>query len=184
MVASLGPSVAVSDTRALRRALGCFATGICIVTTRNAAAEPIGMTVNSFASVSLEPPLILFSVARTCYSNADWLSAEHYAVNVLSAGQHAISTRFARPLSEKWAGVSPERGLADLPLLPGALARFQCRSEHRYDGGDHVILVGRVLAFDTPRKGEPLVFFEGRYRELADTRGVPSAHDPLWLLGW
>jgi flavin reductase (DIM6/NTAB) family NADH-FMN oxidoreductase RutF len=184
MVASLESSIAKSDSRALRSALGRFATGVCIVTTRNAANEPIGMTVNSFASVSLEPPLILFGVARTCYSNADWLAAEHYAVNVLSASQRPLSTRFAKELSEKWAGLSPERGLADLPLLPNALARFQCRSEHRYKGGDHVILVGRVLAFDTPRGGEPLVFFEGRYRELADARGVGSAHDPLWLLGW
>ena len=173
------------DTRALRDALGRFATGVCIVTARTAAGDPVGMTVNSFSSVSLEPPLVLFSIARTCFSHADWIVAEHYAVNVLGLGQRELSTRFARALSDKWSRLSFERGIADLPLLPGALARFQCRSEHRYEGGDHMILVGRVLAFDMPRPhGEPLVFFEGRYRELADARGAPSAHDPLWLLGW
>ena len=173
------------DARALRNALGRFATGVCIVTTRAASGEPVGMTVNSFSSVSLDPPLVLFSIARTCYSHAEWLAAEHYAVNVLTVDQMELSTRFARPLVDKWAGLAVERGTADLPLLPGALARFQCRAEHRYEGGDHVILVGRVLAFDAPRPGSaPLLFYEGRYRELGEPHGGASPHDPLWLLGW
>jgi 3-hydroxy-9,10-secoandrosta-1,3,5(10)-triene-9,17-dione monooxygenase reductase component len=173
------------EPREFRNALGRFATGICIVTTRDSNDEPLGITINSFSSVSLDPPLILFSLARTCFGLEGWLAAKHYSVNVLTADQKSLSDRFARPRTDKWAGVELEEGIAGIPLLPDSLARFQCRSEHHYDGGDHVILVGRVLAFDAPSAGvEPLTYFAGHYHRLAgETAGTMTPED-LWPHGW
>ncbi|MDQ0314383.1 flavin reductase family protein [Amorphus orientalis] len=173
------------DPRAFRNALGGFATGVCVVTAEADDGERYGMTVNSFSSVSLDPPLVLFSVATAARGIEGWRAAEHYAVNVLAWNQQDISNRFARPLTDKWSGLQIDTGVTGAPLIPDALARFECRAEHQYAGGDHIIFVGRVVAFDTPRPGaEPLVFHGGRYRELTHEHDITVPADALWLHGW
>lgn len=167
------------DSRALRRALGQFATGVTVVTTRDpAGGYPVGMTANSFTSVSLDPPLILWSITRTSRSLPAFLAAPNFAVNVLSADQIDLSVRFARHAEDKFAGLDWSEGLGGLPILPNLSASFECRRVASHDGGDHVILVGRVERFARfERPG--LVFAEGRYGLVADhpmqDRPVPPA---------
>lgn len=153
------------DTRILRNALGSFATGVTIVTTRNANGEDVGRTANSFSSVSLEPPMILWSLSKTSASLEDFRGSDHFAVHILSAGQNDLSTRFAGKQDDKFAGLDLDRGEGDIPLLKECSARFACRTAHQYEGGDHIIFVGEVIDFQhspTP----PLVFHAGQYGRL------------------
>ena len=154
--------------REFRDALGLFPTGVAVVTTLTAEGERLGATVSSFNSVSLEPALVLFSMARTARSFAQWEAAEHYAVNLLDEAHSEISTRFAKAMSDKWQGLEPLSGAAGQPLLREAMASFECRSDARYEGGDHVIFVGEVTAFSLAPRAvpRPLVFYKGRYRQL------------------
>jgi flavin reductase (DIM6/NTAB) family NADH-FMN oxidoreductase RutF len=151
------------DRRDYRRALGQFATGVTVMTTRAADGRRVGVTVNSFSSVSLDPPLILWSLSRQTSSLADFTSATHFVVNVLESKQHHLSRQFSTPLSDKFAGVDYSDGPAGLPVLKGLIAQFVCRKVREYDGGDHVILVGEVEQYQYS-EGEPLVFHSGRYR--------------------
>lgn len=151
----------------LRSALGCFATGITVVTARAPDGGLLGLTANSFNSVSLDPPLVLFSLDRKAFSFAGFLAIEHFAVNVLGQDMRALSDAFARPMGPKWDGVAWVAGEAGCPLLAGALAVFECRSRHTYPGGDHVIIVGEVERLRAEAEGEPLIYFRGRYRGLA-----------------
>jgi len=151
------------DRRDFRRALGQFATGVTVVTARTSDGRKIGVTVNSFASVSLNPPLILWSLARQAPSFADFTSCTHFAVNVLEAKQHHLSRQFSTPLPDKFAGVDFAEGQAGVPLVSGAIAQLVCRKVKQYDGGDHVILLGEVEEYKY-NDGEPLVFHSGRYR--------------------
>jgi flavin reductase (DIM6/NTAB) family NADH-FMN oxidoreductase RutF len=154
------------DPRRLRDALGDFATGITVVTARDAAGQPVGVTINSFASVSLEPPLVLWSLGLHSPSLVAFESCSHYAINILAAGQEDLSQRFAQSQGNRFAGIEYRVGAGDTPLLPGCCAWFECRNELRYPGGDHVILVGRVERFERQQK-PPLIFHGGRYRSLA-----------------
>jgi flavin reductase (DIM6/NTAB) family NADH-FMN oxidoreductase RutF len=154
------------DPREFRRALAQFATGVTIVTAQPPGHRPIGMTVNAFSSVSLDPPLVLFNVSRTALGLPAMMQAGGYAVNVLGRDQRHLSDRFARRSSDKWNAVEFEPGLWDAPLLRDVIARFECGSHAHHDGGDHVIFVGRVLRFDIGSDAEPLVFFRSRYRDL------------------
>ncbi|MFC7400621.1 flavin reductase family protein [Chelatococcus sp. GCM10030263] len=154
------------DARLFRRALGQFATGVAVVTGLSPAGERLGMTVSSFNAVSLEPPLVLFSIARGALSLPAMLELEGYAVNVLSREQANLSGRFARPASDKWTDIEHATGHAGAPLLPGVLAHFECAAHARHDGGDHVIFVGRVVSFAWNDETEPLLFFRGAYREV------------------
>lgn len=154
------------DTREFRRALGRYATGIAVVTATAPDGERLGITVNSFSSVSLNPPLVLFSAARNLNCLNKLLRAGGWAVNVLKAGQRDISQRFATPLCDKWQGIEPSTGISGAPLLPDSLAVFECEPYARYDGGDHKILVGRVMRFADSDDGLPLVFFGGAIRHL------------------
>ena len=150
------------DVRSFRNALGAFTTGVTIVTTRDAAGHDVGLTVNSFNSVSLEPPLVLWSLARSSGSLASFVEAEFFAVHILGARQEALSNRFARRGTDKFAGIELARGHGGVPLLDGCSARFECRTAYRHEGGDHEIFVGEVLTFehfDAP----PLVFQKGGY---------------------
>jgi flavin reductase (DIM6/NTAB) family NADH-FMN oxidoreductase RutF len=156
------------DPRAFRDALAQFATGVAIVTTVAADGTRIGVTVSSFNSVSLDPPLVLFSVARSAYSLPAFLGARRYAVNILCADQAELSTRFARALEDKWGGSEWQAGGHGLPLAPGALAAFECDHYAEYDGGDHLILVGRVTRFERSPDGRPLLFFRGRYHQISE----------------
>jgi flavin reductase (DIM6/NTAB) family NADH-FMN oxidoreductase RutF len=151
------------DPRELRRALGQFATGVTVMTARAEDGSRVGVTANSFSSLSLDPPLVLWCLDRTAPSKPVFEAASHFAVNVLSAGQHFLSRQFATPAEDKFVGVACEEGLRGLPLLAGALARFVCRSVRQVEAGDHVIVIGEVERFET-FEGEPLVFHSGSYR--------------------
>jgi flavin reductase (DIM6/NTAB) family NADH-FMN oxidoreductase RutF len=148
------------DSRALRDALGRFATGITVITipTRDG---PMGFTANSFASVSLDPPLVLWSPARTSARFPFYAAAQHYAIHVLGAEQSDLSGRFVRG-GTGFDGLAHETGAHDVPILPQALARFDCLQVATHDGGDHLIIVGRVLRASA-RDGQPLIFSQGGY---------------------
>ncbi len=146
-----------------RDALGCFATGVTVVTAVGPRGELIGITINSFNSVSLDPPLILFSLNRRAYSMRAFLSAQAFAVNILRAGQEEISNRFARSLEDKWLGVEHEIWDDGCPILTGALASFECKTRHTYHGGDHVIFAGEVTRLRHDPDGQPLLYHGGKY---------------------
>jgi flavin reductase (DIM6/NTAB) family NADH-FMN oxidoreductase RutF len=167
------------DPRTFRRSLGEFATGVAVITAQGNGEELIGMTMSSFNSVSVEPPLVLFSVDRRANSLQAMLEAKGFAVNVLAREQEDISNRFARALSDKWSTVKRGVGYAHAPLITGALAHFECEPYANYDGGDHVIFVVRVLRHAV-RAGNPapLIFFRGRYCDLVDE----SRREPSWPL--
>ncbi|HET8881037.1 MAG TPA: flavin reductase [Solimonas sp.] len=162
------------DARALRSALGSFTTGVTIVTTRDADGAPVGITANSFNSVSLDPPMVLWSLAKSARSLASFAAAPHWAVHILSAQQEELSNRFAKSGADKFAGLAVETGHGGVPLLSGCAARLQCRSAFRYEGGDHLIFVGEVLDFDR-REVAPLVFQSGLYAFAARRAGQLSA---------
>ena len=169
-----------------RKALGLFPTGVAIVSGRAAGGQLLGMTVSSFNSVSLDPPLVLFSVARTAASFDAWQAMPKYGISVLARTQDDLSTRFARSQSDKWAMVHPAYGANDVPLIPGALVGFECERHAVYDGGDHAIFVGRVVglvAVATPET-EPLVFFGGRYCGVRRSDAPLSEQDFMALHGW
>lgn len=150
------------DPQAFRAALGTFTTGVTIITTRAGDGEPVGITANSFNSVSLDPPLVLWSLAKNARSLAAFTGARHWNVHVLSAEQEALSGRFARQGEDKFAGLELDEGISKAPLLKDCTARFQCRTAFSYDGGDHLIFVGEVLAYDRSER-PPLVFQSGQY---------------------
>jgi 3-hydroxy-9,10-secoandrosta-1,3,5(10)-triene-9,17-dione monooxygenase reductase component len=153
------------DKKVLRTALGTFATGVTIVTTRDAGAD-IGLTANSFNSVSLEPPMVLWSLAKSSFSLPAFQNGSYFAVHVLAADQEPLSNLFAKRGADKFAGLALERGEGGVPLLPGCAARFICRTAFQYEGGDHIIFVGEVLSLDHfPRA--PLVFHGGTYAVAA-----------------
>lgn len=153
---------ATFDPQAFRAALGTFTTGVTIITTRTAEGEAVGITANSFNSVSLNPPLVLWSLAKSARSLAAFSESRHWNVHVLAAEQEPLSGRFATQGSDKFAGIELDEGIGPAPLLPGCTARFQCRTAFQYEGGDHVIFVGEVLAFDSSER-PPLAFQSGQY---------------------
>lgn len=149
--------------RAFRAALGRYATGVTVVTAQSPKG-PVGITANSFTSVSLDPPLVLWCPAKASARFSAFTAAGHYAIHVLAADQLDLCHRFARAGSD-FAGLDPGTTPEGLPLLPGCLARFDCAAHAAHDGGDHAILVGRVLrAF--VRQGTPLLFWHGRYGDF------------------
>ncbi|MCK9380991.1 MAG: flavin reductase family protein [Sulfuritalea sp.] len=154
------------DLRRLRDALGDFATGVTVVTARGADGQPVGVTINSFASVSLEPPLVLWSLGLQSPSLEAFESCSHYAVNVLAADQVELAQRFSQSQSDRFAGIESTVGAGGTPLLRGCCAWFECRNEMRYPGGDHMILVGHVESIRREEK-PPLIFHGGCYRSLA-----------------
>jgi flavin reductase (DIM6/NTAB) family NADH-FMN oxidoreductase RutF len=179
-------SVAFSELE-FRNALGLFPTGVAIVTARTKLGEPLGITVSSFNSVSLSPPLVQFCIARSARSFPEISEAANYAINVLGENHSALSTRFAKSSRDKWAGFMPLAGATGAPLMPGAIAAFECVPYASYDGGDHVIFVGRVVKIhraDTAGN-RPLVFCHGAYHRL-DAMPEEKLHheDSLWLHGW
>lgn len=157
------------DTRALRDAFGRFATGVTLVTAQGPEG-PAGFTANSFASVSLDPPLVLWSPARASRRFGIFSAAAHYAIHVLADEQAGLIARFAGG-GPGFAGLPHALTPEGMPVLPEALARFDCAAHAAHDGGDHAILVGRVLRA-TLRDGAPLVFFGGRYGGFASGSGV------------
>jgi len=150
------------DPAALRGALGGFATGVAIVTAADGRGGHVGMTINSFTSVSLDPPLVLWCIDGSARSLPAFLAAGYYAVNVLAADQQSLSVRFARRGEDKFSGLEVTEGIGGSALFPGCVARLQCRIVGTYEEGDHVILLGQVLACDREDR-PPLVFFGGTY---------------------
>ena len=158
------------DAEELRRAFGTFATGVTVITTRDARGRLFGLTANSFSSVSLDPPLVLWSLSRRAGSYPAFRDATHFGVNVLGGEHRELSARFAQPHPDKFAGIGYTLGERGVPLIEGAAAHFECSVEHRYEGGDHIIFVGRVEAFDYVVK-PTLLFCHGKYHtahELPD----------------
>ena len=150
------------DARSFRDALGSFATGVTVMTTVDAQGHDVGLTANSFNSVSLDPPMILWSLARASRNLPAFKQADHFAVHILSSQQQSLSNRFATSKADKFAGLDLSRGDGGVPLIDGCAARFVCRTAHQYDGGDHVIFVGEVLEF-TQAGSAPLIYHGGDY---------------------
>ncbi|HET8744879.1 MAG TPA: flavin reductase family protein [Ramlibacter sp.] len=151
------------SAREFRAALGMFATGVTIVTARTAEGRVVGLTANSFNSVSLSPPLVLWSLARAAASMAVFSAGSHYAINVLAADQKALAERFASRGTDRWLGVGFDEGAGGAPLLHGAAATFECFNRSRYEEGDHVIFVGEVERCTHRTGALPLLFHGGRY---------------------
>ena len=150
------------DPLALRAALGQYATGVTVVTTHDRDGRPVGLTVNSFASVSLDPPLVLWSLALSSSRLPAFKACRHFAVNVLAADQLELSNHFAMTGIDKFADLAWSPGLGGVPLLEGCCARFECHSEAQHEGGDHLIFVGRVERFMRDERA-PLLFHGGAY---------------------
>lgn len=155
-----------SDARTLRDAMGCFATGVTIVTAHTPEGIPIGLTANSFTSVSLDPPLLLVCVANTSGSAGVLRNADHFAVNVLQIGQQTTSNRFAAKAEDRFAATPWEVGETGVPVLTGSLTTFECARDAVHEAGDHFLLVGRVLKASFEPRRDPLLYFRGKYRRL------------------
>lgn len=150
------------DPRDFRNALGAYGTGVTIITATAADGRPYGITCNSFASVSLNPPLVLWSLGIYSSSLTVFQNASHFAVHILGASQQALANKFAKSSDDKFVGVDWKPGLGEAPVLADSVANFQCRSVNRYYGGDHVIFLGAVEAY-AYNTGEPLLFARGTY---------------------
>lgn len=162
------------DGRALRDAFGSFATGVTIVTTSGPEGLDIGLTANSFSSVSLDPPMVLWSLARTSLNMDAFRNSGHFAVHILSADQEALSGRFASKGVDRFAGLALDRGPDGIPMLQDCMARFACKLAYQYEGGDHVIFVGEIVDFSHSAQ-KPLVFHGGRYGMLLPKQPMASA---------
>lgn len=156
------------DPKELRAAFGQFATGITVVTTCTKAGGKVGLTVNSFSSLSLDPPLILWSLVKHSPSLQIFCDAPHFAINVLSEEQHGVARQFATPVKDKFAGIDSQLGTHGVPLLVNALAHFECSRAQVYEGGDHLIFVGKVERFSTFER-RPLLFHKGAFQQISAT---------------
>ena len=152
--------------RDFRSTLGSFATGVTVVTARAPNGELVGMTISSFNSVSLDPPLILWSLSLTSPNLEVFRKASHYAVNILSANQQSLSDRFASRKNDRFSGLHLRTGLGGAPLLDDCCAWFECANEAKYPGGDHLIFVGHVERFTQGKAESPLIFHNARYHQL------------------
>jgi flavin reductase (DIM6/NTAB) family NADH-FMN oxidoreductase RutF/pimeloyl-ACP methyl ester carboxylesterase len=155
-----------SDARTLRDAMGCFATGVTIITAHAADGKPIGLTANSFTSVSLDPPLLLVCIANNAGSAEVLRSVESFAVNVLQIGQQPVSNLFAGKGEDRFAGTRWEVGEYGAPILPSSLGIFECQRDSLHEAGDHFILIGRVEKASFEPRRDPLLYFRGKYRRL------------------
>lgn len=152
--------------REFRNALGLFPTGVAVVTAVNAEGLKVGITVNSFTSVSLDPPLVSVNLSKHIASYNDLVNAGHFTINILKKSQRQLSTQFAQAYSNKWENVAFYLNEYQAPVLECALATFECRHYSKFDAGDHAILVGQVLNFDVANEEMPLLFYKGGYHEL------------------
>ncbi len=168
------------DPKQFRQALGSFTTGVTIVTTQGPDGQDYGLTANSFNSVSLDPPMVLWSLNKDASSAPVFTGSKHFAVHILATDQETLSNRFAKSGTDKFANLSFGRGHDNIPLLEGCSARFECRTTYQYEGGDHIILVGEVLAFEHFDKA-PLVFHSGGYRRLQQSA---EQHTPPYGENW
>ncbi len=152
----------MDELRRFRRCLGRFATGVTVVTCTDADGTHCGITANSFSSVSLAPPLILWNIAKVSQSLEAYLAAEHFGISVLTGAQEPISRHFAQSQHNLFAGIEHHLTARGVPRLAGALAWFECRTHQIHDCGDHFIIIGEVVDYEAA-DGEPLLFFNGQY---------------------
>mgnify|MGYP001803159248 CR=1 FL=1 len=164
MTHNFDPSL--DNSRAFRDALGQYATGGTVITCKTPSG-PVGITANSFASVSLDPPLVLWSPAKTSTRYAFFMAADHFAIHVVGADQTDLCTAFARS-GDAFDEFDWEVGLNNVPLFNGCMSRFECTKTAEFDGGDHTIIVGRVIRAGL-RAGDPLLFHGGRYGGFTQT---------------
>jgi flavin reductase (DIM6/NTAB) family NADH-FMN oxidoreductase RutF len=155
------------EPRKFRDAVGRFGTGVTIVTARDAQGTPVGMTANSFTSVSLDPPLVLFCPARTAESYVALSSGGPFVINVLSEAQQALSNRFARTSEDKWRELAFDTWDSGAPVLRDCLANLECETHAVHEAGDHAVVIGRVIRLGQAEGGRPLLYFGGRYAVLA-----------------
>jgi flavin reductase (DIM6/NTAB) family NADH-FMN oxidoreductase RutF len=155
------------DIRAYREALGCFPTGVAVVTAPGPAAAAVGITVNSFTSVSLDPPLVLWCMDRRSSRHVLFGNAQVFTINILGTEHKAVSSRLARPGEHALDGIDLIPTQLGPPALADSLAVFECQRERALEAGDHTILLGRVLRFSRPSQSAPLVYFAGKYSALA-----------------
>lgn len=155
----------VTDTAALRNALATFTTGITVVTTLDGNSNPVGLTANSFSSVSLAPPLVAWCIGQDSQQYETFCKTKNFVIHMLDATQTEVSQLFSGPEPDKFGQVNWHPGAGGVPILDTCISHFECQIEHRYPGGDHLILVGRVTEF-CHRDSDPLVFFKGQYRSL------------------
>lgn len=155
----------MDEMKEFRQCLGKFATGVTVVTCTDDDGRPYGITANSFSSVSLEPRLILWNIAKVSNSLQAFLDAEYFAINILSADQQNLSSHFAKSDHTLFDKIEIDRSAQNVPLIPGALACFECRTHRIHDCGDHYIILGEVIEFDA-QDGEPLLFFGGKYAAI------------------
>lgn len=153
------------DALEFRNALGRFATGVTIVTTADGEGRRFGVTANSYNSVSLDPPLVLWSLARTSGSMAAFEKCEAFAIHILGAHQEDLAMRFASRGEDKFAGLDTHPGHGGVPLFDDCVAHFECVTENRFEGGDHIIFLGRVVRFETGER-EPLLFHRGAFTRV------------------
>jgi len=163
-------AVAAVDPRDFRSSLGLYATGVAVVTTTAPGGENVGLTINSFASVSLDPPLILWSLAKTSPRLDLFAAADHFAVNILARAQEEVCMRFARPGEDRFAGLDTAPGIGGVPLIPDCLAHLECAREQVIEGGDHLILIGRVLRHRRTDGQDALVFCNGAFTGIPTER--------------
>jgi flavin reductase (DIM6/NTAB) family NADH-FMN oxidoreductase RutF len=157
------------DKQALRTAFGHYATGVAVVTTTRSDSHPAGITINSFGSLSLDPPLILWCLQRRSASLATFITADRFAVNVLAAGQEQVARQFAAPAAQsqdRFTGQRWHRGPRGLPVLDSRLGVFICRRIRHIHGGDHVIIIGHLEEYQVTTGQTPLIFHGGRYRSI------------------
>jgi flavin reductase (DIM6/NTAB) family NADH-FMN oxidoreductase RutF len=168
------------DSKAFRSIMGCFATGVTVVTTRQSDGSPCGLTANAVTSVSLEPPLLLVCVDKTAETYPHFAAAGMFTVNMLTTAHERLSTRFAKSGGDKFADVPYRWGENGAPIIEGHLAYLECQIVHAYEGGDHTIYVGEVeRAAPGDGTGEPLLYYQGAYCSLAGAatppKGTPSS---------
>ncbi len=159
------------NSRAFRDALGHFATGVAVITARDGQGRAFGLTINSFASVSLDPPLVLWSLDRSSDRFAALMQAKHFVVNILGGESRALSQRLSRKGESSLDGEGVQGGAHGVPVLTAAIAHFDCSVEQRVDAGDHVIFIGHVRSHGHQAHGDPLLYYRGRYRALSELEG-------------
>lgn len=155
------------DPRAFRDAMGCFASAVTVISTTTAQGQAVGVTVNSFNSVSLDPPLVLFCLGRDASNFDHFLASGRFSVNILRHGQDSISNGFAADGANFFQTLESDLSTLGNPLIPDALAMFDCQTEAVHDGGDHVILIGRVNELRHDPDGDPLLYYRGRYSKVS-----------------
>ena len=159
------------DTKELRNAFGCFPSGVTVITLKDENNKPTGITVSSFSSLSLDPPLCLFSIGKEQASKTLFETSEHFVVNVLCAEQEAIAWQFAKPVEDKFEGVEWSENANNMPIITGNIAHFCCEKWAVYEGGDHIIVVGTILDF-TQSDSDALVFFKGKIDNIANPHNI------------